>query len=116
MAVNKVMVGGQAHHSHGLGLHHLTGGDGGEVRHVGQHVHDGHDGHGDDDGQGEVPESGAHQRSKVRGWKKKIIIIIVNRGVKTFVLGRRVCGRPAGSLRWVPDGHKRLLVLQRVTC
>jgi len=46
------------HHSHGLRLHHGAGRDGGEVRHVGQHVHHRHDGHGDDDGQRQVPGGG----------------------------------------------------------
>lgn len=40
------------HHGHGLGSQHLLGGQGGEVGQVGQHIHQRHDGQGDDDGQG----------------------------------------------------------------
>lgn len=48
-------MGGATHHGHGLRGDHLLGSEGGEVRQVGQDVHGGDDGQGDDDGAREVP-------------------------------------------------------------
>lgn len=54
-------AGGSSYHGHGLGCQHLLRGQGGEVGQVCQHIHQGDNGEGDDDGQGQVPATG-------RGW------------------------------------------------
>lgn len=44
------------HHSHGLGVEHLLGGEGGEIGQVGQNIHSCHNGQRDDDGTRKISE------------------------------------------------------------
>ncbi len=55
-----------SYHSYCSGCHDLVDGQDGHVGDVGQHVHDGHQGDGDHNGQWEISEKRAHLNQETR--------------------------------------------------